>query len=680
MQDAPQRPEPVPEAAVYSPDFDSWEIAHQDADGKRSGECIFYRRDGSLYLRSTFRNGVQDGPFSMFHPNGQLAREGNYAQGELDGACIAYASDAATSLPLRSCCVPTGATKLRAEYRHGQVVRQDFYDAEERALSSDGSPLPARPESIPEHADFDDLAWRWVVREQKNPVCHLDRFFTAEGVLCEELEYSGGLKRARRLFDDAAALREACAFDDEGRMHGAFFKRFTPAETSPHADPRINQVHGQLEHEHPVGRYELLDRQQTLVRAVDFGRAWFERDLASSPALSAALEPGEASWATVEARAAEGSVREALCLAARTAVRDGNPARLEQFLKAHTFELTSELRAQRAEALLADSNATLLGALDELLLGAEPAGVYRTLAAVLTGAARVAEELVNASLLLAPERSLTHLTRGLVRLELGDVAGVREDAERLAPASASGAEFLRDSLRVYFPEFGFWPAEQALGPPPEGAADVELAQPLAAVERLIRVYATRLGRVRAGLQALYGAEASRKRLPPDLSHLLPDGPVELRKWTVNIEDETEDGGVESCAIEVDERLELQTESATALMSAARASYAALSWLCWAVGLDQIGLPERIEQRPDFAAAVSMALLRHFRASDRLKTGGLVSLAQGVPSFCWEGLEIDSLNPRFAQILAEEYLEVRAMFLWSMWQENASPFQADLRSD
>lgn len=679
MQNAPPRPESVPEAAVYSPDFDSWELTSLGPDGKREGECRFYRRDGSLYLCSTFRAGVQDGPFTMFHPNGQLAREGIYAQGELDGACVAYASDAATTLPLRACCVPDNATTLRAEYRHGQIVRQDFYDAEERALAPNGSPLPARPEAVSALADFDDLSWRWVVREQKNPVRHVDRFFTAEGLLCEELEYSGGLKRARRLFDEASLLREASEFDDEGRLHGVFFKRFTPSETSPHADPAISEVRGELEHEHPVGRYELLDRERKLVRALDFGRACSASELAGSPALVSAFGPGEALWPMVQARSAEGRVREALCLAARAAVRDGNPERLEQFLKDHTLQLRSELRAERGEALVADSDASLLGALDQLLLGADPAAVYRTLAAVLSDAPSVAEELVNASLLLAPERVITYLTRGLVRLELGDVAGVREDAERLAAVSPGGAEFLRDALRVYFPNFGFWPAEHALGALPEGAADVELAQPLSAVTRLIQVYATRLSRLRDALRALRGSEQIPAWLPPALSHLLPDGPVELRKWTVSIEDET-DEGMETSEVEVDERLELPRQSATALMSRARASYAALTWLCWAVGLDEIALPERVDERPDFAAAVSMALVRHFRASDRLKTGGLVSLAQGVPGFCWEGLEIDSLNPRFAAVASEEYLEIRAMFLWSMWQENASPFQADLRKD
>jgi len=36
--------------------------------------------------------------------------------------------------------------------------------------------------------------------------------------------------------------------------------------------------------------------------------------------------------------------------------------------------------------LVADSNASLVGAIDQLLLGADPAAVYRTLAAVLAGA------------------------------------------------------------------------------------------------------------------------------------------------------------------------------------------------------------------------------------------------------------------------------------------------------
>jgi antitoxin component YwqK of YwqJK toxin-antitoxin module len=674
MQDAPERPESVPEAAVYSSDFDTWELGARDADGRRTGECCFFRADGSLHLRSTFRDGVQDGAFAMFHPDGQLAREGSYVQGELDGPCVAYASEGATTLPLRSCCVPKGAVRLESEYRHGQVVRQDFYDAEDRKLSSAGVPLPPRPPSVPMRADFDEFSWRWVLREETSPVSHRDRFFSVEGALSEELDYGGGLKRARRLFDDSSSLREASSYDDEGRLHGAFFKRFSEGESSPHQNPAIRGVRGQFEHDHPIGRYELLDREQKLVRALDFGVTWCSAEISSSPALS---EQGDALWTFADVERAQGRIREGLCLAARAAARDGDRARLQRFLDDCTLTLTSEHRAEQGQALTADSNASFLGTLDRLLLGAEPAAAYRTLAAVLPGAPRAAQELVNAALLLAPEQRLAHLTRGLVRLELGDVRGVLADAEQIDEVSPAGAEFLRDAVRVYFPRFDFWPEQHALGPPPAVADEVRFAQPLAAVQSLIRVYATRLVALRKALRACIGKPSDLERFPPDLSHLLPDGPLELEQWRVTIEDETDDG-VELSEVEIDERLELRGQSVTALMSAARANHAALSWLCWAVGLEEIAVPERIQVRSNFAAAVGESFVRYFSANDRLKTGGLSCLAQGVPSFSWEGLIIDSLHPRFATVLAEEYLEVRAMFLWSMWQENVSPFQADLR--
>lgn len=60
------------------------------------------------------------------------------------------------------------------------------------------------------------------------------------------------------------------------------------------------------------------------------------------------------------------------------------------------------------------------------------------------------------------------------------------------------------------------------------------------------------------------------------------------------------------------------------------------------------------------------------------TGGLVSRSRGVPGFEWEGVAIDALDPHFASLAAQEYLEIRAVLLWLAWQENMSPFQSDLR--
>ena len=60
------------------------------------------------------------------------------------------------------------------------------------------------------------------------------------------------------------------------------------------------------------------------------------------------------------------------------------------------------------------------------------------------------------------------------------------------------------------------------------------------------------------------------------------------------------------------------------------------------------------------------------------TGGLRALTAGVPSFVWEGLDMDGIPRHFAEMAQEEFLEMRSVFLFLMSPENVSPFQQDLR--
>jgi hypothetical protein len=143
-------------------------------------------------------------------------------------------------------------------------------------------------------------------------------------------------------------------------------------------------------------------------------------------------------------------------------------------------------------------------------------------------------------------------------------------------------------------------------------------------------------------------------------------------------EETENG-VETVELTVDEALDPGALPISLLMRMARAEWAALCWLCWSAGLDQVALPERIAHQPDFTAAVNMSLTRWFRARDQLQTGGLVSRARGVPGFLWEGHDIGELDPTLAGIAADEYFEMRCLFVWLMFRENVSPFQSDIRA-
>jgi len=682
----PARPPSVPPEAVFSAETDSWEIGERAADGRRRGLCTFYRADGALYLRGHFEAGVEHGPFSMFHPDGTVAREGTYARGELDGDLVAYASPSPTTVPLRGCCVPDNARTLRATYRQGSLVRETFFDAEAHELTPAGLRIPDRPASVPAEASFDDGSWRWVVRTAKGPLGRVDRYLTPEGAPSEELEYSDRVKIARRRFDAQGTLRAWNGFDEAGRLHGPSLKRVPDDQPSPHADPRIRAERGCFENGHPVDRWELLGEGDEVIRTLDFGRTWPPDAASWSPALSDDAADATALWAAVETLQADHRVREALCVAARAAVRTGAPdgaERLTAFVKASTLQLTPALTHERGAALVKGEigQITFLGALDELLTGADPAAVYRMLAATLDHEPRLAHELIEAALLLAPDGPLFHLTRGLIRLDLGDPVGAVDDAERLEKEAPDAARLLRESAQVLFPEYGFWPAQQNLPQASAQTPDLGVAQSLQSVRHQIQVYATRQMQFRAALQKLHGPHRPAGWLPPDCSALLPDGPVALRHDTISILDEDEDGVEEQIDVTFDERIDgIPAHTAPPLLSAARANWAALAWLCWAAGLDQVALPDQLQHRPEFAVAVAASVERRFRARDLVTTSGLLARSRGAPGFVWEGFDIDTLPGRLASVLADECQEIRAMFLWSMWPQNVSPFQTDLRPD
>jgi hypothetical protein len=133
-------------------------------------------------------------------------------------------------------------------------------------------------------------------------------------------------------------------------------------------------------------------------------------------------------------------------------------------------------------------------------------------------------------------------------------------------------------------------------------------------------------------------------------------------------------------VKVDERIVVDREtSLPALMRFARREWVGLCWLCWAVGLDRLALPAEIAKRPQFGAAAGMSIERLWRCRDKLITGGLRAMTQGVPGFVWEGIEIDLLPGVLAEIAADEYREMRAVFYWLCDEGVQSPWQDNLRT-
>ena len=566
---------------------------------------------------------------------------------------------------------PRAPLRLDLLYEKGDIVQEIFYDADERPILADGRPWPPRPAGVPDDAEYDEANTRWARRRPE-----LHRFWTDAGVLTSEIEYANGVRRATRRFDAAGRLAEACELSPDGARHGASVRCFPVDAESFYADPRIREERGSFEQGQAVGTWSFLDAAGVELRTAVRGLAFAAGGETGSPAFSPAAGQSAADWwALSGALRAEGRVREALCAAARAAVRQGDRAALERALAADVVALAPALAAQRGEALEQSVDLEVWSILDALVGGADAASAFRALAAVLPGASAAAADFVAASLLLAPDRRATHLTRALVRLQHGDEQG-RGPMAIVADESPGAAELLVGQLQSVLRPFDHWPArEQLLADPTLADLGAGLVRELDEVRAVVGVYATRIGRVRAAVQGLIGAGATPAWLPPELSALLPGGPVALRREKVSVDL----GEGEPSEVEIAEELATDGFGVPALLNEAQADWGALCWLCWSVGLERVALPEALAEPPLFAVAMKTIVTRCWRAQDRLKTGGLLARANGVPGFEWQGIDIDALPQHLAQAVGEEYLRARSVFLWLADPEAVSPFQVDLRN-
>lgn len=645
---SPERPPSLPDGAVFDAANARWELCPRNERGEPHGTWETFGPEGTLRIQRTFRDGKLDGYLSHF-TDGQPG-----------------------SPPLRACCVPPGARQLRVRYREGRYVDEMFLDERGEPLSDDGTPWPERPAGLPEHARWIKGSGTFVEHVDRGAASATIRYFDAKGTLLLENDLESSRTSARRQYGANGTCIEDTELDEAGKNHGHYVRRF-PAGEAPYTDARILTVSGAHEHGECVGTWDYVGADGSVITRAEYGAAWGD----TAPPAVLGTDPvtldAEARWSEAVRLWNERASREALGMAARALALDGDLERFRTFLGERVVGLNPEAASEQAR-LADEARASMGSLLGALLAGAEPALVLCSLGMALPSTAPAALDYVQASHLLAPERERTVAARSLLRAERGDRDGALADAALLAASSEATASFLRDLVRVSYPSFAFAPAAEPPTEPEEELVPVEVTQPLDAVRRTVRLYATRLGQVRDELVRRVGGDAP--WLPPDLSALLPDGPVELMRESVRIEDETENG-VEVSEVEVDERLEL-TGSVRALLEIARGDWVALSWLCWSAGLDRVALPEALEPRELFPAAAHRVTLRCWRAHDRRRSFGLIAAARHVPGFEWEGMSIDAMPTQFADVAARELLELRALFFWLLFPQNRSPFQADLR--
>lgn len=592
--------------------------------------------------------------------------------------------------------MPPGAWQLQQDFEDGGLSEVRWYDRAGGRLLRSGAPHPRRPEGVPREARFDEARDQWEVASYSgggHPEGAWLRW-ARDGVLRERGEYRQGKAHGLwQRFDEAGHLREQSEWRD-GTRSGSYRRLRVPAEI--YADARVFEERGAFERDQAVGVWSLLDADGTALRLFDLGSALDDAALAASPVLAEAESPGAAMARELEAG---GRIAEAILASARIAAARGDVNPLRAALERLALPRTAASAQGLADELIARASRRLDLVTNGLAYGADATSLLRSLASSLTGRDRVALDLVDAAVLLSPDRSDCRITRALVHVHLGRPDAARADAASLPPDLAGQREFLELHTRVLFRAFNFTPATTELQTRwtevPEGPG-----QPLDKVRVQIQKYATRLGRIRAAVLARLALShltepaslAPAPWCPPDLSNLLPEGPVPLETWQFEetLDEPSDPSGDEPSdvpdakspateLVTVDETMTLdETTPLPALMRYARRDWNGLCWLCWGVGLDSVAMPDAILPRDGFGIALGMSVERLWRCRDRILTSGLRSRIQGAADFEWEAVPIDRLSPIHAEIAADEYREMRAVLCWLYDDSVQSPWQDNVR--
>lgn len=648
MSRAPKRPEGVPAKARWVAEDNEWELGTIDAQGRKQGPFTYWRPDGSKVNECVFKDGQPHGPFKRFHENGEVSQDGEFAGGQLHGTRRWFACDEPTTERMHEGGVSETVRKSEMDYVRGRVVGVRHFDVEGRRVTPSGEPYPDKPASVEDGAEYRPDQGVWTKGEADQETAEREgrwRIWSREGELREDSHWAGGAREG-----DAT---------------------FHVSGDSPFLDPRIVVQHGRFTAGQPSGTWKLLDAKGTVLRTVDYGDP---SALDAAPRLEAFANEGRSAdaWrALAQARFDAGAVAEGLCLMARAAAAAKSPAPLLEALASRA----RPMRAEAAEALAEEAGDELPGLAIALVRGAAPAAVLRKLAVVLDQKllSRAALDYVNAALLVSPGSTEFLFTRALVLMSLGLDAQASRDASDLASAQPEQAEFLLDYLRFLFPRFDFWPAKEKPETYYTGLPE-QPARSLDEVRAVAQKYATRLSLIRGALLQVMTPEAP--WLPPDLSALLPDGPVDLESGSY--ERPSEDDPDEAESVDFDETLEVEGADIPTLVRLARADWSALGWLCWSAGLDDVSLPEALVPPKDFDQAAGMSAQRLWRARDQRLFGGRNARAQDIPSFEWEGADLGGLHPNLASIAEQQYAEMKALFLWLSDAAVKTPWQDGLR--
>ncbi len=643
-----ERPAGVPADATWDDGDKEWCAGPKDKEGRKHGLWKYWRPDGTLCNECPYVHGTPHGPFKRFHENGEVSNDGIFDNGKLHGTRRWLATNSYTTERMHENGVSDKVRRIEMDYDHDRVVGIRHFNAQNvRCLPTTGEPYPDRPKAVPEKAEFNEQRDQWQLvnvdtEGKRHGFC---QFWKRDGVLLWEAEFSHGMRNGK----------------------------FAENVVGEFADANVVMLRGTCDEGMSVGIWSGLDAGGKILFTRDLGLKAEEDALVTSPLFQNVAKTAAEWKALAKDLFAAKKNGEGLLATARAAASDRGFKALDDMLRKMALPRNAESALDLAQGVVEQSGEELSAIADALMRGGDSGLLFRQCAILMDqrNRPRAALDFINAAIMLHPEETnALHFTRSLILISLGLESHARADAQELVKKQSPSGTYLINYINALFPKYDFWPAQET---PTSTYDDLPAApaQPMSAVQATIRKYATRLSACREAILRRFQSGVSFDWLPPDVSKLLPEGPVSLATRTIKPD------SPEGEPIEIDESLEVDHLDLPDLLRISRADYNALTWLLWSVGVNELVLPKKLAPPKAFGQAAGMAAQRLWRARDRRVTKRSVE-DHNVPGFEWNGVDIDSLDPNIAGIAEQQYAEMQALFYWLSDKKNQSPWQDNLR--
>ncbi|RAJ80391.1 hypothetical protein CLV59_105500 [Chitinophaga dinghuensis] len=215
-----KRPVSVPENAIYNETDKEWLFGATNENNQRIGPWKVWHIEGYLWGTIEYGDGTPPYPTLRFHPDGTISQKGEWYGGDKYLGPLRLIRSVH---PTPEYFPPNNADNVWiAEFDYTDeftFIAQRYFDIDNTAVSSDGDPLPTRPEKVPARAHFVRLpysATNWIMGTvdtrtgdyideyfewdlDGNPV--VKRLYSNTGKVLEDYRYDSGALTSSYLYD-----------------------------------------------------------------------------------------------------------------------------------------------------------------------------------------------------------------------------------------------------------------------------------------------------------------------------------------------------------------------------------------------------------------------------------------------------------------------------------------------